>query len=311
MSPTRTLGSSQSRSRLSMSMTSLPTSPGGGGFNPSASFSTLPELERRSNPSRQVSAIYTLDLLSFNVDVNLFPNTSKKQGGGRPNLSQNNEDLVNELSQRSLTDATTLRKKQIEVGREVMGRDMGGTSGGRGSSAVPGSRSNQLDAARESMGSRMGSSAQRNIFANDRRPMTTSSSSSRQGFYDQTNAQANFNASTGNLATIQESGGGSSAMTAEVGENFFMPKKKILRPDGASLLDIYQSKKADTWGKIIKAQYKEELEMNEVKRREKQKADEEYGIRLKQQLDERARAKEKGNKEDELFAALEDATVSR
>ena len=32
----------------------------------------------------------------------------------------------------------------------------------------------------------------------------------------------------------------------------------ILRPDGASLLDIYESKKKDYWGKIIKAQYLED-----------------------------------------------------
>jgi len=38
-------------------------------------------------------------------------------------------------------------------------------------------------------------------------------------------------------------------------DNLFMPKVTIYRPDGASLLDIYESKKKDTWGKIIKAQY--------------------------------------------------------
>jgi hypothetical protein len=45
----------------------------------------------------------------------------------------------------------------------------------------------------------------------------------------------------------------------EVSENFFMPKKKILRADGASLFDVYRSKKDDTWGKIIKAQYLEDV----------------------------------------------------
>lgn len=37
-----------------------------------------------------------------------------------------------------------------------------------------------------------------------------------------------------------------------------MPKVTIFRPDGASLLDIYESKKKDTWGKIVKAQYLED-----------------------------------------------------
>ncbi len=39
----------------------------------------------------------------------------------------------------------------------------------------------------------------------------------------------------------------------------FMPKVTKLRADGASLHDIYLSKKQDFWGKIIKAQFKEEV----------------------------------------------------
>lgn len=89
-----------------------------------------------------------------------------------------------------------------------------------------------------------------------------------------------------------------------------MPKKKILRPDGASLLDVYESKKSDTWGHIIKAQYQEELEQNEIKRRERERANKEYGVRLKEQLDEKERARNLGMKEESNFAALEDATVS-
>ena len=42
-------------------------------------------------------------------------------------------------------------------------------------------------------------------------------------------------------------------------DNYFMPKRSILRADGASLYDVYMSKRGDTWGKIIKAQYLEEL----------------------------------------------------
>jgi hypothetical protein len=45
----------------------------------------------------------------------------------------------------------------------------------------------------------------------------------------------------------------------EITDNFFMPKKKILRSDGASLSDIYDSKKKDSWGKILKAQIAEEV----------------------------------------------------
>jgi hypothetical protein len=49
------------------------------------------------------------------------------------------------------------------------------------------------------------------------------------------------------------------AVPAELPENFFMPKKQILRSDGASLSDIYNSKKADSWGRILKAQIQEEV----------------------------------------------------
>eukprot|EP01036_Dinobryon_divergens_P033545 gene33545-43351_t len=41
-------------------------------------------------------------------------------------------------------------------------------------------------------------------------------------------------------------------------DNLFMPKVTILRPDGASLLDVYESKKKDYWGRIVKAQYLED-----------------------------------------------------
>ena len=47
----------------------------------------------------------------------------------------------------------------------------------------------------------------------------------------------------------------------EITDNFFMPKKQILRSDGASLSDIYESKRADSWGKILKAQIAEEVRL--------------------------------------------------
>lgn len=47
----------------------------------------------------------------------------------------------------------------------------------------------------------------------------------------------------------------------EITDNFFMPKKQIQRSDGATLSDIYASKKADSWGKILKAQIAEEVSL--------------------------------------------------
>ena len=42
-------------------------------------------------------------------------------------------------------------------------------------------------------------------------------------------------------------------------DNMFMPKRDIPRSDGATLSEIYASKKADSWGKILKAQLREEV----------------------------------------------------
>ena len=50
-------------------------------------------------------------------------------------------------------------------------------------------------------------------------------------------------------------------MTSEIlrkTDSIFLPKKTIVRPDGASLMDVYESKQNDLWGKIIQAQYKED-----------------------------------------------------
>lgn len=47
--------------------------------------------------------------------------------------------------------------------------------------------------------------------------------------------------------------------TVEITEDFFMPKKSIQRSDGATLSDIYNSKREDSWGKILKAQLAEEV----------------------------------------------------
>jgi hypothetical protein len=44
-------------------------------------------------------------------------------------------------------------------------------------------------------------------------------------------------------------------------ENYYLPKVTITRPDGATLMDIYRSKQADTWARILKAQIKEEEEL--------------------------------------------------
>ena len=77
--------------------------------------------------------------------------------------------------------------------------------------------------------------------------------------------------------------------TLKFNDNYFMPKRTIQRPDGATLTEVYQSKRADTWASILKAQLRDEEEGKIVKRQEKFKADEDFGKKLKAQLDDNHR----------------------
>lgn len=58
--------------------------------------------------------------------------------------------------------------------------------------------------------------------------------------------------------------------------NYFMPKVQKVRPDGASLTMVYDSKKQDLWGKIIKGQYEADEHDKIVKRKQKEEANDEY-----------------------------------
>ena len=70
---------------------------------------------------------------------------------------------------------------------------------------------------------------------------------------------------------------------------YFIPKRAIRRPDGASLSDVYASKKADLWGKIIKRQYEEDEYNKIIGREDKAKANTTFGNRLRDQLKDNAR----------------------
>jgi hypothetical protein len=51
----------------------------------------------------------------------------------------------------------------------------------------------------------------------------------------------------------------STSSQIDFGENRFLPKVKKVRPDGATLTDVYRSKKEDIWGKILHQQILEEV----------------------------------------------------
>jgi hypothetical protein len=70
----------------------------------------------------------------------------------------------------------------------------------------------------------------------------------------------------------------------DTGADIFLPKVRKLRPDGASLRDVYRSKREDVWGKIVREQFHEEEVSNQKKQREKELADSTYGAKLKEQI---------------------------
>mmetsp|Transcript_8792 Transcript_8792/g.14980 ORF Transcript_8792/g.14980 Transcript_8792/m.14980 type:complete len:515 (+) Transcript_8792:68-1612(+) len=69
--------------------------------------------------------------------------------------------------------------------------------------------------------------------------------------------------------------------------DIFMPKVRKLRPDGASLSQVYESKREDVWGKILKEQIVEEDRVNMEKKIRKDLADANYGKALRQQRRDR------------------------
>lgn len=113
-------------------------------------------------------------------------------------------------------------------------------------------------------------------------------------------------------------------------DNYFMPKVTICRPDGSTLSSIYQSKREDTWSHILKgtiysliylyhlltyiyisislciAQLKEEEEDKIIKKINKAKADEEFGILLKKQLQHNERRMKAEEGRDDHFAIIEE-----
>lgn len=78
-------------------------------------------------------------------------------------------------------------------------------------------------------------------------------------------------------------------------------------PNGASLQDIYESKRRDMWGQIIKAQYKED-ELNKTKNRQKKiESDHNYGVLLTSQVQENEERRRRANAERDQFALIEGA----
>eukprot|EP01031_Cornospumella_fuschlensis_P040270 gene40270-49069_t len=177
----------------------------------------------------------------------------EKKGHSASHMSKDNQALVEELSHRSVTDKTQLRKLQFSVSKSLEAGASHRPHTTQGNNRPPSSarHSTQLPP-----GSPM-------VDPETQRPVGD--------------------------------------------ENFFMPKRKILLPNGASLQDIYESKRRDMWGQIIKAQYKED-EANKVSNRQKKlEADHKYGVLLTNQVLENEARRRRALQERDQFALIEGA----
>ena len=86
----------------------------------------------------------------------------------------------------------------------------------------------------------------------------------------------------------------------------FIPKTPIRRPDGATLSDVYKSKKQDLWGKIIKQQYLESEDNKILNQMKKAKANEDFGKLLTAQLSDNDKRRHANDGSDtKLLAEVE------
>ena len=91
-------------------------------------------------------------------------------------------------------------------------------------------------------------------------------------------------------------------------ENYYLPKVTITRPDGATLMDIYNSKRADTWARILKAQIKEEEEMKVDFKVTKEQKNEAFNQLVRKDLAAIALRKGAHDNSDEILAAIQEAS---
>lgn len=94
-------------------------------------------------------------------------------------------------------------------------------------------------------------------------------------------------------------------------DNYFMPKVTKFRPDGASLMDVYQSKREDTWSKIIQSQLREDEKRKQQLKEEREKYNEEFGALIKAQMESNLAKGAAGATEDERLAKLQDETSKK
>jgi hypothetical protein len=102
------------------------------------------------------------------------------------------------------------------------------------------------------------------------------------------------------------------ALFAELSrENYYLPKVTITRPDGATLMDIYRSKQADTWARILKAQIRED-EDNKLKfKHDRETMNASFAKQVRQDLDAIALRKGSTDNSDSVLLAIQEAAYKK
>ena len=157
------------------------------------------------------------------------------------NDSHSGSQLVMELSNRSTTAKTSFRKMQAAVKR---GLDEGGTSKAKSIQSLDSQAEGlgELVDTRRFAASRSGN---RSLSSRQGSNRAATANSSSRNFDDMFSDDNNQRASRHGARDVND-------------DNYFMPKVTKFRPDGASLMDVYQSKREDTWSKIIQSQLRED-----------------------------------------------------
>lgn len=100
---------------------------------------------------------------------------------------------------------------------------------------------------------------------------------------------------------------GASSEILKLTDRVFLPKKTIVRPDGATLMDVYDSKKEDLWGKIIAAQYKEDEDNKGKVHATKLKKNHDFGVTFRKDLEDIRWRRENQTNDDEAILKIVEA----
>lgn len=210
------------------------------------------------------------------------------------NDSHSGSQLVMELSNRSTTAKTSFRKMQAAVKR---GLDEGGTSKAKSIQSLDSQAEGlgELVDTRRFAASRSGN---RSLSSRQGSNRAATANSSSRNFDDMFSDDNNQRASRQGARDVND-------------DNYFMPKVTKFRPDGASLMDVYQSKREDTWSKIIQSQLREDEKRKQRLKEEREKYNEEFGALIKAQMESNLAKGAAGATEDERLAKLQDETSKK